>query len=209
MTCKETRRALPRIVAWSLTLACIAGCQHLINPYVDDTIPADGITTATAKTIERPEKETEPKKAAATQSLRENWPQLTARGNRGTVTHWALWYEDPLEDVGVYDSRFAWTWQDYVAWPYSTGRWIVNALALPVSVIVTPPFAILSSDGIISDQKWWMKRDAQLGPGEPEDVGEASSLTISPTREEDAVPPEEDYPTYDYNAESSETQQGT
>jgi len=193
----------------SLIIGCIAGCQHVINPFVDNTIPADDITTATAKTIERPEKETEPKKAAATQALRADWPELTARGNRGTVTHWPLWYEDPLEDVGVYDGRFVWTWQDYVAWPYSTGRWIINALALPVSAVVTPPFTILYSDGIISDQKWWMKRDAQPGPGDPEDVGEAASLTISPTREEDAMPPDEDYPSYGYDDEDSESQQGT
>ena len=58
-----------------------------------------------------------------------------------------LWWEDPFEDKGDQDDTFAWTWQDYVAMPYSFGRFLLNTIAWPVSAVVTPPWASMVSDG--------------------------------------------------------------
>jgi len=74
------------------------------------------------------------------------------------VPHYPLWWEDPLEDKGDQNSEFAWTWQDYVAMPYSFGRYLLNTMAWPVSAVVTPPGASLVSDGITGRD-----HDARLG----------------------------------------------
>jgi hypothetical protein len=157
---------------------------------VDETIPADDITTATAKNIERLGLE---RGSAATEpaALRpRDWPGLRARGNRGSVVHWPLWYEDPFEDCGSEDGRFAWTWVDAAAVPATTGRWVIDALGLPVSMLVTPPFTIMSSDGLNTGLLYGFCRDAQVGPGQPADVGEASSLTVERAVRESEIPSE-------------------
>jgi hypothetical protein len=139
------------------------GCQHIVNVYQDETIPSDAITTPTP-----PPPHMRPG----------DWPAVEAVGHGGTVSHWPLWFEDPFEDKGSDDGRFAVTWEDYVAWPYTTGRWLVDFLALPVSIVVTPPFTIMSSDGVLSRQLIGFCHDAEVGPGSATDVGEAESLTV-------------------------------
>ena len=68
---------------------------------------------------------------------------------KGDVPHSPLWWEDPLEDKGDQNRAFAWTWQDYVAIPYSFGRFLLNTMAWPVSALVTPPGTPMVSDGQI------------------------------------------------------------
>jgi len=75
----------------------------------------------------------------------------------GDVPHDPLWWEDPFEDQGDMDGQFAWTWQDYLAMPYSYARWHLNTLAFPVSAVVTPPGTPMVSDGV-------------LEPGHPHDA---------------------------------------
>lgn len=159
--------------AWILFCGLTGGCQHLIKPHVDETVLGDDITTATAETIRR---EVEQPESRAQVSRREHWPQLVAIGHSGSVTHWPLWYEDPFEDRGSEDGRFAWTWQDYLAAPASTGRWVVNALALPVTAALIPGVTLMSSDGVLSWRVIGHTHDARRGPGS--DVGETESLSV-------------------------------
>ena len=49
------------------------------------------------------------------------------------MPHYPLWWEDPFEDKGDEDGKFAWTWMDYFAMPYSLARWDLNTVAVPVS----------------------------------------------------------------------------
>jgi hypothetical protein len=67
------------------------------------------------------------------------------------VPHYPLWWEDPFEDHGDRNDTFAWTSIDYVAWPYSMGRYLVNTIAWPVSAIVTLPGTPMVSDGVVVD----------------------------------------------------------
>lgn len=155
----------------------LCGCQHVVNMYQDETIPSGDITTPTAEAVARGARPT-----GAVEHLRPgDWPEVEAVGHGGTVSHWPLWFEDPFEDQGSEDGRFAVTWEDYYAWPYSTGRWLVNFLALPGSIVVTPPFTIMSSDGVLSRQLIGYCHDAEVGPGQAKDVGEAESLTVKGT----------------------------
>ena len=176
-----TSRASARTAAVGGLLAacCLAtlGCQHVVNPHVDETISSDDITTATAEGVYRGAKPT-----GAEQRIRGGeWPAVNAAAHAGSVSHWPLWFEDPFEDQGSEDGRFAVTWEDHLAWPLSTGRWVLNCLGWPASAVVTPPFTIMSSDGVISRQLLGPLHDAEVGPGQAKDVGEAESLSVQGT----------------------------
>ncbi len=112
-----------------------------VNPWRDDSIPArtwstpsrDGILSADSEPVIR----------------QRQVPLAGAPHFNAGVPHYPLWWEDPLEDKGDQDSSFAWTWQDYVAMPYSFGRFLLNTMAWPVSATVTPPGTPMVSDGRI------------------------------------------------------------
>jgi hypothetical protein len=73
--------------------------------------------------------------------------------------HGPLYFEDPFEDKGTtYEHRLG--WEDWFAMPYSYARYTLNWLALPVSMIVTPPWTAMESDGRLSKQLLGYDHDA-------------------------------------------------
>ena len=78
----------------------------------------------------------------------------------GTVLHLPLYFEDPFEDKGSEDGRFAWTGEDYFQILYWRGRFLLNAVAFPISATVTPPWVVMESDGRLSRQILWKDHDA-------------------------------------------------
>jgi hypothetical protein len=137
--------------------ALLAGCNQLINPWVDD-LPATGdITTASVVAARSAQ-------ATPTPPLRQPEPMITSAQD-GTVSHWPLWWEDPFEDKGSEDGQFAWTWEDYFAFPYGFGRFLLNTMAFPVSATVTPVWTVMGSDGVLSRQALGYDHDAAPLPG--------------------------------------------
>ncbi len=119
---------------------CLAvGCQHMNNPFVDDLPATSEVTTASV----------EGARAAPTQPSppRRAFARLQVDPQDGTVDHWPLWWEDPFEDQGSQDGRFAWTEEDYFAYVYGAGRFLLNTMAFPISAWVTKPGAVMCSDG--------------------------------------------------------------
>ena len=114
---------------WHIGAAALAmcfalgACQHVENPFRDETIPADAITTATATGIRQ--------HGAEPAYAQRNWPRQVVVCHSGMVTHWPLWWEDPFEDMGSDDHQFAWTWEDGVALPACIGRWMINTAGFP------------------------------------------------------------------------------
>ena len=121
-----------------------------------------------------------------------DWEVRTVSAERGAVTHWPLYFEDPFEDKG--HGRTDQThphdvhrlgWEDYVAFPYCFARFTANWLFLPVSAVVTPPWTLMESDGELSQQALGYDHDAtragqraaQAPPSEPQpdDADEASA----------------------------------
>ncbi len=142
------------IVLGSTSLWLVAsGCEHAINPFVDETLVA-------------PEEMHTPseRKARAAQATpvvrRREWQQTPTTYPSGAVVHWPLWFEDPFEDKGSTDGKYAWTFEDYIAAPYSFGRVLVNTIGWPVSAVVTPPGTPMVSDGRLSRQALGMDHDA-------------------------------------------------
>ncbi len=136
------------VIAW--------GCQHTINPFKDDLPPTEAISTASADGVRATGKVAEVRRR----------PLEPGRVEyaHGGVTHWPLWWEDPFEDKGSQDQVFAWTWEDYLAWPYSFGRFLLNTMGWPVSAVVTPPGTVMISDGRLSRQALGYDHDAERYP---------------------------------------------
>ena len=65
------------------------------------------------------------------------------------VQHGPLYFEDEMENVGEVTSECpsGYTWLDILAVPYSDARWMLNTIALPVSMVVNPPWQRMCSDG--------------------------------------------------------------
>ncbi len=162
------------------------GCNELINPFVDDVPATAEVSTASVAGVEQ---------ADVTTDLRtRGFEPAYACAQDGTVAHWPLWWEDPFVDKGSADARFAWTWEDYFAFPYGLGRSLVNTMGWPVSAVVTPPFTVMGSDGVLSRQALGYDHDAARLPGglaPPIDVLEVGTLPPGPPEPGDEATPVE------------------
>jgi len=163
----------------------LPGCAHVPNQWREDG-PA-----TTAEWESPTAKDVRAKHAPAEQRQR-NWEATSAAGESGVVTHWPLYFEDPFEDKGHGRSDYRLGWEDYVAMPYGYARYTLNWLMLPVSAIVTPPWTLMESDGVLSRQALGYDHDAtparQPAPPAEEQLEEAAP---APEAAEAPVPPEE------------------
>lgn len=142
---------IPLVTA--LVLSCIGGCQVLPQPFTDGLAQRAPVTTPSVETA---------RSAAGESAARDRGfaPSEVLYAD-GSVLHLPLYFEDPFEDKGSEDGMFAWTAEDYLQWVYWDGRFILNAVAFPVSAIVTPPWTVMASDGHLSRQLLFVDHDAQ------------------------------------------------
>ena len=141
--------------------ACLAagGCQHMINPFVDDLPAVSEVTTASAAGARSAPR-------SDLQVPRRSFAETYVDAQSGTVDHWPLWWEDPFEDKGSTDNgQFAWTREDYIALAYCPARFLLNTIAFPVSAWMTKPGTIMCSDGKLSRQRLGYDHDAAPCPG--------------------------------------------
>ena len=158
--------------------AALAGCQHAINPFVDDLPAVDEVTTASVEGAR-----SAPRQPSAP---RRDFEVVGVHAQDGTVDHWALWWEDPFEDKGSQDGQFAWTLEDYFAIGYGPGRFILNTMAFPISAYVTKPGTVMCSDGKLSRQRLNYDHDATPCPGgtmPPIDILEIGTYPENAARE--------------------------
>jgi hypothetical protein len=156
----------------------------MINPWRDDTPRAADVSTPSTRGVEA-------SGVPAAQRSTDYEPQYV-RAQDGTVAHWPLWWEDPFVDKGSEDDQFAWTEEDYLAMPYGLGRFILNTMGWPVSVVVTPPWVVMGSNGVLSRQALGYDHDAERLPGgvqPPIDVLEVGTLPegLPPSADGDAA----------------------
>jgi hypothetical protein len=144
------------VVLLAGTLGTLGACSEIVNPWADETVGSEWITTASVEGTRAAQAEP-PVRAM------EYKPVLVSPQD-GTVAHFPLWWEDPFEDRGSDDGRFSWTWEDYFAMPYGHARMALNTLAVPISAIVQPPAPLMGSDGITSRQALGFDHDAEWLP---------------------------------------------
>src|SRR5262245_42455760 len=135
---------------FAIPLCC--GCTLLVHPFRDELANEPPVTTASVETA---------RSSQATRSVQvREWPAEELYSQNGAVRHHPLYFEDSFEDKASDDGKFAWTWEDYYqvfAW---RGRFLLNTIAFPVSVVVTPPWTVMESDGVLSRQALGWNHDA-------------------------------------------------
>jgi len=147
------------LAAASLILAAIgvSGCQLIVNPFADEFANRPAVVTPSVRVAR--EARVEPV------VLRRPCSPIEVTVVDGAVTHGPLYFEDPFEDKGSEDGRFAWTGEDYLYLLYGPGRFSLNSLLFPVSAMVTPPWVVMASDGHLSRQALGMDHDAERWAG--------------------------------------------
>ncbi len=129
----------------------VAGCASQINdPFRDEgaaarvemTTPAAAAYLAMDEPIEQTHRDS---------------PDGVVYYHRTGVTHWPLWFENPVIEKGndpldpndrdAADQTFAVNCNDFLAAPYNYLRMAANFGLWPISAIVTPPGTVMVSDG--------------------------------------------------------------
>jgi hypothetical protein len=153
------RRYVHRLSTAAL-LACVTGCasQYHTDPFREDGPSSEVVWNSPTATDLYQRIDPQPQRAR-------DFPARTVTTADGTVPHWPLYFQDPFVDKGHGRTdedptgmtaggrnKYHLGWEDYVALPYSPARWLLNTVAIPVSMVVQHPFTEMESDGHISRQ---------------------------------------------------------
>ncbi len=133
------------------TLATV-GCQMIADPFADAVAQRGPITTPSVEGALAVE--------TTRADLHRPFKVMELPAGDGTVTHGPLYFEDPDEEADG-DDRFAWTAQDYLRIFNWRGRFLFNLALFPVSVMVTPPWMVMASDGYPSRKVFGVYHDAE------------------------------------------------
>lgn len=155
----------------------LAGCSQIPNQFVDDS-PSTYLehNSATTNHILTTYDPAEPRQRG--------WEERTVTPVRGAVTHWPLYFEDPFVDKGHgrQPPSYHLGWEDVVAAPYGFARYTLNWMMLPVSMVVTPPWTLMESDGVLSRQALGYDHDATRA-----DQDDRRETTPEPLPEQDGA----------------------
>ena len=141
-----------------------------VNPWQDDSLPPATWNTPSFEGIRAADKEP---------VIRHREIAVTHVDHQPAVPHYPVGWEDPFESNGDGDGRYAWTWLDYVGMPYGLGRFIVNTIGFPVTVVLLPPGTSMVSDGVIAEGQEFdsIKGKSPDPVGERADFGSPGSQT--------------------------------
>lgn len=131
-----------------------AGCAQTENLFVDNspsrTMEIDSPSAADAYARFQP-----------AEQRQRSWARMSTAAERGAVDHGPLYFEDPFEDKGSGHGDYRIGWEDAIAVPYNLARFTTNWLLLEVSLVVTPPWTPMESDGNLSRQLLGYDHDAE------------------------------------------------
>lgn len=133
-------------VLFSFLLILTTGCSQFVNPFHDEMRHVVEVTTPSVDGIRAAE--------AARSDRRQEYAPAIAISLDQAVTHEPLLFENLYEEVTEDDRRFEWTLEDYFHVFYWRARFLANLVALPVSLVVTPPWVVQESDGV-SEPNWF------------------------------------------------------
>ncbi len=138
---KQTRIgiAMKTTLLNGLGLVLLSGCSQMVNPFRDEYAHCPPVTTPSVEAVMAAEVPPSVQEHHGVEKLR--------CAMDGSVTHGPLYFEDHTEEGGNEDGHFAWTGEDYAWIAYWRARFMVNLIALPVSVVVNPPWQTMVSDG--------------------------------------------------------------
>lgn len=134
------------------TVWAAGGCQlHHLRPTVEETEDLSRVTQGpTARMLAPGESEFD--RPCTTPRP---WDRHVVYFANGTVSHLPGYFEDPFEDKGSENGRTEVTWEDWLSWPYSQGRWLINSwFVLPLSMPLEHPWTTKYSDGRAGTHRW-------------------------------------------------------
>jgi hypothetical protein len=141
--CRRASRrcfAFGRSLTVALLLPALSGCQHYYgDPFRDPYAGVPEVSTASSQRLAELE--------AAPQHRERDHESMQTQTASGTVVHGPLYFEDDILLTASRDGQFRWTWEDYVGIFYGDGRFLLNGMALPVSMGVYPPWTPAYSTG--------------------------------------------------------------
>lgn len=156
----QTAGARFSIFAAGVALGALAsvGCSHVENQFREDG-PSFGADWRSPTEIDVRDNY-EPSIVR-----RRAWEPLAVSVEDGRVSHFPLHFEDPFEDKGAEafgptSDEYKWRCSDIVAAPWTYARHWLNIVAYPVSLVVTPPWTLMESDGQLSKQALGYDHDA-------------------------------------------------
>jgi hypothetical protein len=148
-----THRNLAGLCAWCLFVLATAGCQMYSNPFTDPYAGLGPVTTPSS--IEAFAVKKEPRAAER------SFSSMTVSPSDESVTHGPLYFEDGLGEASEDDGQFAWTGADYLNIFTWRARFLLNLGLFPISVVDTPPWCTMSSDGRPSRRVLGIDHDAK------------------------------------------------
>lgn len=163
---KFMRRIAPEAALAAAILVILPACSRVPNYWLEDG-------PAKTTTLETPTQQDVTQRFQASTARERGWQPQELSPQRGAIRHEASYFEDPFEDKGRGDGRtpqvdYRLDWQDYVAALYDYPRFTANWLLFPVSVVVTPPWVDMESDGVLSKQALGYDHDAErVADGSP------------------------------------------
>jgi len=75
-----------------------------------------------------------------------HWAPTQARYEKPTVSHFPSYFLDPFETRGDGVDGYGWSYMDLAAVAYSPARFVVNTVAIPVSMVKDPPWKLICTN---------------------------------------------------------------
>ena len=126
-----------------LIVGSTTGCRTCQMPCDNRPAMAVDVTTPSADAARAAE-------VTPREPITRSFATAEVKAKDGTVAHGPLFYEDPFESECCDDGRFAVTGLDHLSWVLGTGRFVVDSVLYPVSMVVTPHWRTMASDGVSS-----------------------------------------------------------
>ncbi len=136
------QRVLATLLAGAFMAMGAVGCSIRSDPFTDAFADDRRVTTPSV----------EEARAAEVTPVATNRPygRHEIGAADGTVAHSPLFFEDPFEEHGSDDSRFAWTSEERFVFFAGPARFLINVVAFPISAAATPFWQVMQSDGVAS-----------------------------------------------------------
>ncbi len=151
----SSRRAA-MVRACLLCAVVLGGCQRMVNPWRDPKAPPRAVTTPSVEAVRAAE--------GHPSDLRRPYVEARFPTRDDGVSHGPLLYENPGVYTASEDNVNAWTGAEYWHLVYDPSRFLVSTVFSAISVVVTPPWRLMVSDGRISDERCFGPYDAARVP---------------------------------------------
>lgn len=115
------------------------GCQLMTNPFRDEFAGRPPVTTPSVDGVHLAD--------TAPVAYDRGFTTVEAEIADGSVIHGPLLFEDDLDDTWDGDDRFAVSTRDVGQWFAWQGRFAVNLVGVGGSMVFTPPWTVMVSDG--------------------------------------------------------------